>query len=280
MLVVARSMVVTRVVPQIAPGTPRRRLVYDITGKLRVVEGGQYSVCMNSHDGSKLWLAKELLIDNDGKHANKEVCAFKTLTSGNHEVEVIGFSDDYALRLELQWAGPDTGMRKQFMNSVGYLDLAPDPEEKAEPEPEPEKVEEAKDGDEADDATEDDKKDKKDKKDKEDADDDKKDKKDKDDADDAKKDKKEHSDNGKHLGQDKDTDDDADDDTKEKKGKKRSMEAPQLVGSYPGRGAELRRGAMEPLGELSSQMQEVTRMLRARQAQVPSHFPLLALPVL
>lgn len=71
-------------------------------GSFNVVEEGEYDLCLNSDDGSKLFLEDTLVVDNDGIHGPKEACELVYLEPG-----------EYVLRVEY-FQGPRTQIALQF----------------------------------------------------------------------------------------------------------------------------------------------------------------------
>ena len=79
------------------------------TGYLRVEAAGEYTLYLDSDDGSRLWLDGELLIDNDGLHPMAERSVTRTLAAGDHALRVEYFENAYGAGLLLSWSGPGPG---------------------------------------------------------------------------------------------------------------------------------------------------------------------------
>lgn len=102
--------------------SPTSHLVYEVFGKLRIASAGDYYLCTESKDGSKLYVDGDLIVSNDGVHNTRDRCGLKALTTGLHLVKVVGFKGDGSVRLNLRYQGPDTGNKKIDMQS---LDASP-----------------------------------------------------------------------------------------------------------------------------------------------------------
>jgi len=83
------------------------------SGYLKVETSGDYTLYINSDDGSKLYLDGGLLIDNDGGHGMVEKFAALALAVGYHELRVEFFENGGGAGLIMSWAGP--GIAKQVI---------------------------------------------------------------------------------------------------------------------------------------------------------------------
>lgn len=75
-------------------------------GKIRVDRPGRYTFFLNSDDGSRLLVDGSLVVDNDGRHAERVVSSSVELVAGLHDLDVQYFEIDGKKRLELAWSGP------------------------------------------------------------------------------------------------------------------------------------------------------------------------------
>ena len=57
-------------------------------GSLNVTQEGEYDLCMNSDDGSRLLLMETLVVDNGGVHEAAEVCELVYLEAGEYDVAI------------------------------------------------------------------------------------------------------------------------------------------------------------------------------------------------
>jgi len=81
------------------------------TGQLRVEEGGDYTFYLISDDGSWLWIDGQLVIDNGGLHADKEVSQTVYLSAGIHEVKVKMFEWGGVATCALAWSHQNMSRR-------------------------------------------------------------------------------------------------------------------------------------------------------------------------
>jgi alpha-L-fucosidase len=73
------------------------------TGYIKVPEQGIYNFFLSSDDGSKLWIDQQLIVDNDGLHANEEKSGRIALKKGYH-VFRLGYIQDKSTKfLELKY---------------------------------------------------------------------------------------------------------------------------------------------------------------------------------
>jgi len=87
-----------------------------------VPNDGAYTFYLSSDDGSRLSIDGQLLIDNDGLHANREYNAVKTLTAGQHHVLVEFFELRGLDTLAVEWSA--AGMPRQPLANAS-LESAP-----------------------------------------------------------------------------------------------------------------------------------------------------------
>ena len=77
-----------------------------ITGFINVPKDDVYTFALLSDDGSILKIDKELVIDNDGPHAPREIVSEKAMKAGYHPIEIQYF-DHNGGTLKLQVSGSD-----------------------------------------------------------------------------------------------------------------------------------------------------------------------------
>jgi hypothetical protein len=75
--------------------------------RVRVGDAGTHVFHLTSDDGSRLWVNRRRLIDNDGSHGPLERSGVIDLTPGTHEIVVEYFEDHGGESLELAVTGPD-----------------------------------------------------------------------------------------------------------------------------------------------------------------------------
>lgn len=77
------------------------------TSHLAVSKAGKHYFKLNADDGAKLYIDGQLVVDNDGIHAEKAVVGSINLTEGQHEIVVEYFQGPrYHIALELFWKTP------------------------------------------------------------------------------------------------------------------------------------------------------------------------------
>jgi hypothetical protein len=77
------------------------------TSHLTVSKTGKHYFKLNADDGAKLYIDGQLVVDNDGIHAEKAVVGSMYLTQGQHEIVVEYFQGPrYHIALELFWKTP------------------------------------------------------------------------------------------------------------------------------------------------------------------------------
>ena len=79
---------------------------FDFTGYIEIPEDGLYTFYLTSNDGSKLYLAEQTLIDNDGLHPAIERSKTLGLKAGIYPVVVKYFQEGGTNMLRLSWKGP------------------------------------------------------------------------------------------------------------------------------------------------------------------------------
>lgn len=100
----------TGTAPEIGLATIERRedqFAIRFRAKLRIDEAGTYMFHLNSDDGSRLFVGRRRIIDNDGSHGPIEVSGAIDLTAGLHDITVEYFDDHGGEALELSMTGPD-----------------------------------------------------------------------------------------------------------------------------------------------------------------------------
>jgi hypothetical protein len=97
------------------------------TGSLNVTEGGEYELCLNSDDGSKLFLEDTLVVDNDGLHSATQKCEIVYLEAGEYGIRVEYFQGPATeIALQLLWA-KDGGALAPVPSDVLFRPDAMDP---------------------------------------------------------------------------------------------------------------------------------------------------------
>jgi hypothetical protein len=77
------------------------------TSSLTVAATGKHYFKLNADDGAKLYIDGQLVVDNDGQHAEKAVVGSINLTKGQHDIVIEYFQGPrYHIALELFWKTP------------------------------------------------------------------------------------------------------------------------------------------------------------------------------
>jgi len=71
-----------------------------------VPEAGSHRFELRSVDGSRLWIDRELVVDNDGLHPLRKEQALIVLSEGWHQVKLQYFCRDIPFSLECSFQGP------------------------------------------------------------------------------------------------------------------------------------------------------------------------------
>ena len=90
----------------IEPAQRGEFFAFRYTANLQIPEDGDYTFSIASDDGSQLFINGQLIVDNDGLHANIEKAGTTTLTAGSHEIVVTMFERTGQQSLTVQWEGP------------------------------------------------------------------------------------------------------------------------------------------------------------------------------
>ncbi len=88
-------------------------------GQLAIETAGEYTFYVRSNDGTKLSIADQLIVDNDGRHGAIEKQGSVSLVAGVHPIELSYFQNGGSEALEVFWSGP--GFDKELIpDSVLY----------------------------------------------------------------------------------------------------------------------------------------------------------------
>ena len=71
---------------------PRYNMVAVFFGQANVKTGGTYTWCTRSSDGSALYMNGALVVDNKGRHTDKQVCYKRRVARGLVNIEARVFS--------------------------------------------------------------------------------------------------------------------------------------------------------------------------------------------
>lgn len=87
------------------------KFAFLFTGYIQVNTAGTYTFYTSSDDGSNLYIGDEMVVDNDGKHAEKQESGTIDLQAGKHEITVEYFDNTGDEVLKVMYKGP--GLSKQ-----------------------------------------------------------------------------------------------------------------------------------------------------------------------
>jgi hypothetical protein len=82
-------------------------------GILFITEGGKYTFKLGSDDGSKMWIGRRLVVNNDGYHGWQFKSGSKRINPVQHKVSVKYFQADGGHGCTLSYSGPDTGDKEK-----------------------------------------------------------------------------------------------------------------------------------------------------------------------
>ena len=88
------------------------------TGFLKVEEEGMYTFRLRSDDGARLYIAEQLVIDNDGSHSASSREGYMALKAGYHPIEIQYFEDFLGETLQLGYRLEDATEFKPIESSL------------------------------------------------------------------------------------------------------------------------------------------------------------------
>jgi len=94
------------------------------TGFLHVPANGDYTFCVSTDDGSRLYVDGALLVDHWGHHGKEERSATTTLNAGEHAVELRYYEDYGWAAAHLEWSGPGIARTHELPVTALPFDLA------------------------------------------------------------------------------------------------------------------------------------------------------------
>ena len=104
-------------------GGPADLFAVRYQGNLNVEQAGSYTFYLNSDDGSALYIDGVPVINNDGLHGTLEQTVTLDLSAGAHDIEIRYFEAYGKATLALEWAGPDSGDRREVIqgDALSYV---------------------------------------------------------------------------------------------------------------------------------------------------------------
>jgi cbb3-type cytochrome oxidase cytochrome c subunit len=82
------------------------------SGTLRLDREGEYTFCVESDDGARLYLGDRLVVNNDGYHPATEANGKLRLSAGEHPIVVTYFNGGADHALKVSYAGPGLAKRE------------------------------------------------------------------------------------------------------------------------------------------------------------------------
>ncbi|MCW5768955.1 MAG: alpha-L-fucosidase [Phycisphaeraceae bacterium] len=86
---------------------PRERIARRYSGVISIPATGMHHFALTSDDGSRLLIDDNVVIDNDGLHAAREVRGNAPLEAGYHRITIEWFNATGGAALSLKWKQPD-----------------------------------------------------------------------------------------------------------------------------------------------------------------------------
>jgi alpha-L-arabinofuranosidase len=98
---------------EIPPNNSGEDFALQYDGYIRIASDGLYTFSVTSDDGSDLSIDKNLIVDNDGRHASQEESGTVVLRAGFHEIHIRFFQASGGKILDAHIEGP--GLAKQII---------------------------------------------------------------------------------------------------------------------------------------------------------------------
>ena len=106
-----------------APACPQQDFAWKLDGRVYVSEGGQYTFCLRSDDGSYISIDGSQVVNYGGLHGSEEEkCGNVRLPAGLHYVVIEGFDHEGGASMQATYRGPDTKGATEYIRSVGHTD--------------------------------------------------------------------------------------------------------------------------------------------------------------
>ncbi|MDB5173692.1 MAG: hypothetical protein JWN51_2465, partial [Phycisphaerales bacterium] len=89
------------------PGRGSQNFAVKYTAAIHIPRAGKYTFHTTSDDGSRLYLGKNLVVQNDGVHPAEEKSGTIDLQEGDQPITVTYFQGGGEAELKVEWEGPD-----------------------------------------------------------------------------------------------------------------------------------------------------------------------------
>jgi hypothetical protein len=93
--------------------TSEENFAVQYIGYIKIPTEGLYTFYVNSDDGADITIDKNIIADNDGRHAPQELSGVSMLRSGFHEIKVTFFQAGGGKMMDISIEGP--GLSKQII---------------------------------------------------------------------------------------------------------------------------------------------------------------------
>ena len=99
----------------IEEGFPPNFFAAVYTGQMEILKTGEYTFMTKSDDGSRVFIDKNLVVDNWGLHGPREKMGKMFLKQGIHDVRVNFYENAGGAYLTFRYNGPDTDGKTEFV---------------------------------------------------------------------------------------------------------------------------------------------------------------------
>ncbi|MDB5333443.1 MAG: hypothetical protein JWP03_4594 [Phycisphaerales bacterium] len=101
------------------PGHAADNFAVKFSAAIHIPKDGKYTFHTTSDDGSRLYLGKTLVVDNDGVHPSNDKAGTVDLKEGDQPITVTYFQGGGEAELKVEWEGPDLA-RQEIPASALY----------------------------------------------------------------------------------------------------------------------------------------------------------------
>jgi hypothetical protein len=87
-------------------------------GQLTIRNAGNYLFCVESNEGAHLWVDGTLVVNDGGRHGNRQSCSWKyNMIPGKFPTKVDWYNGLGPWNIKVSYKGPDTGNEQVLLNS-------------------------------------------------------------------------------------------------------------------------------------------------------------------
>ncbi len=91
------------------------------TGLIEVPAAGKYEFLTSSDDGSRLYIGKDLVVDNGGDHGVQEKTGSIELTAGRHPITLTYYNGGGGMEFRVMWKGPGFNQRLIPASALSHI---------------------------------------------------------------------------------------------------------------------------------------------------------------